>query len=84
MALTTVGIWGGPFPPAVFGGEECEPHPRTPRHTLVKELKCTLKFLRVCFLEGNRTCNQRGAAFLYRHVFAIRTVVEMDPQIFDC
>jgi hypothetical protein len=51
---------------------------------LVKELKCTLNFLRVCFLEGNRTCNQRGAAFLYRHVFAIRTVVEMDPQISDC
>ena len=51
---------------------------------LVIELKCTLKFLRICFLEGNRTCNQRGAAFLYRHVFAIRTVAEMDPQISDC
>ena len=54
------------------------------RHTLVIELKCTLNFLRVCFLEGNRTCNQRGAAFLYRHVFAIRTVAEMDPQLSDC
>ena len=51
---------------------------------LVIELKCTLKFLRICFLEGNRTCNQRGAAFLYRHVFAIRTVAEMDPQLSDC
>ena len=53
-------------------------------HTPVTELKCTLNFLCTCFLEGNRTCNQRGAAFLYRHVFAIRTVAEMDPQISDC